>query len=244
MQNIETEDPVEGVTQLLQALNNPHTAFNKVTSTHKSGFELSQEKQPSYEVIDNVLVIKIPSWNRSVDLDSLNKFLDENITQVEGLIIDVRENQGGSDNPAFKFARRFIPEGNYTYGTFIKRKQEEGLEAFPATIESRNKHPITKPIVILTSEKTFSSCELFVAAMKAGTNCKVIGEATGGGSAFREEYFVEINGDQYSVKIPTRRLILTGESEPIETTHINPDIPYDGKDITGFAVKSIKKLEG
>jgi hypothetical protein len=83
--------------------------------------------------------------------------------------------------------------------------------------------------------------EGYQATIYSEAKCKVIGENTGGGSAFYEEHFIDIKGEQYSIKIPTRRLILNGEREPIEATHIKPNIAYEGEDIIEYAVKLIKR---
>jgi C-terminal processing protease CtpA/Prc len=238
--NITTENPVQNILQILDALNNPHTSFRKVVNTQGEKKSLSQEMQPSSELVNNVMIIRIPSWNRDIDLSEISKLLDENVITADGVVLDVRNNSGGSSDLAFQFAGKFIPEGVYTFGTFIKRKPEEGLESFPATVQSKNRNPIRKPLVILTSKETFSSCEQFVAAMKASTDCTVIGEDTGGGVAFREEYLIDIQGQKYSVKIPTRRLILNGETEPIETTKIKPDVYYYGPHIVDYAVDQVK----
>ena len=239
--NIEETDPLRQIKKLVRLLNNPHARVYKKTDvmTKEERSQIPAEMMPTGEVINGVLCIRIPSF-----IGDTFKYLEEIFLLYKdstvGLVIDLRENGGGYESGGRRFAEEyFIKPDAARVGTNIKLAPEEGLNSFQVYAASRSSSPYDKPIVLLTSRKTFSSAERFVATMKSGTDCVVIGTETQGGSANPIESEVDIDGETYVIKIPTWRFVLSGESEPIEETKIQPDVFYDGDDIVNFAVQYI-----
>ena len=236
---IESPNPIEEIYFLIKLLNNPHAAVREVMNNVN---ERSPEMLPSGEMLNSVLYLKAPSFS-AVTVEDLDQAFKPFADASEGLIIDLRENGGGNSTPAFEFAKKhFILKGNHIFGTNTKIDPEGELAKYTATIESEVDPPYQKPIVILTSHKTFSSAERFVAAMKAGTNCTIMGEETRGGSANPIQEEIEYAGKRYMVLIPTWRFNLPGKEMPLEETKIKPDIPYNKDDIVDFASKYIRNF--
>ncbi|MFH1899012.1 MAG: S41 family peptidase [Patescibacteria group bacterium] len=238
---IEAGNPIQEISALIGLLDNPHATFKKSKLTRNiNNHETNPEKLPSSELMDNVLYINVPTLS-GIQLEDLeNVFLPYKDTS-EGVIIDLRENGGGSEVAVRRFAEKyFIKKGEHKGGINIQIAPGGGLRHIQIPADSVNDTPYEKPVVILTSDKTFSSAERFIAIMKTGTDCVLIGSETRGGSANPVQTDIEYEGVNYTVSIPTWRFFLQGETKPIEDTKIKPDIPYEKEDIVDFAVQHIK----
>ena len=238
---IEPKNPLHEISLLIRLLNNPHASLDRSNTRNKSDeYEARPERQPSGELIDGVLYLNIPTFSGS-KLESLeNAFLPYKDVS-EGMIIDLRENRGGSAlNPILFAEKYFIKEGEHYEGTTVRIAPEGRLRYTDMYARAEKQVPYDKPIVILVSGKTFSAAERFTATMKAGTDCVLIGTDTEGGSAGPIKYEFEYNNNNYIVNIPVWRFFLKGEEKPLEETKIKPDIPYEKSDMVDFAVNYIK----
>lgn len=113
------------------------------------------------------------------------------------LIIDLRDNSGGSDNYIYDFMRnlfgvepcyscRFIQRYSPLFHAYLRR---EGIPIpFDGDVEVREDDltPIEsrKPIYVLFNEKTYSSGESAVAYLKTVSSAVTVGEHTGGAFSF------------------------------------------------------------
>ena len=235
-------EKIEGIVKIL---NNPHAGVFEVKDPNKyvSGREkvARPDRMPSSELVDGVNVLKLPSLSGIKFDDIENEFLK--YPYSEALIIDVRGNGGGNESPAIEFAEKYLLKpGSHFVGTIMEKGEEEWIESHRIYHEGTDNY-YNKPIIVLTDSNVFSSCEKFVATLRAGTECIIIGTETRGGSAYPTENFIEIENKKYCVKIPRWRYILPGETEPLETTKIKPDIKYIKSDIVDYAIKMIKEVE-
>jgi hypothetical protein len=239
---IENPDPVEEISELLKLLNNPHASIKKRRPNESTRvYELDPEKKPVGEMLENVLYMKVPTFV-GVKIEDLEEVFTKYENGSTGLIVDLRGNSGGQQEPGWQFARKyFLNEGEHFFGTHLQIAQEGSAFQRKIYVNAHDKPLYDKPIVILTDNETFSSAEQYVALMKIGANCTIIGTETRGGSAnpIREE--INIGGVDYVVNIPTWRSFLPGESAPLEETKIKPDIYYDQEDIVDFAIKHVKE---
>lgn len=155
-----------------------------------------------------------------------------NLDDAVGLIIDVRNNGGGSPTYGRNIAARFAAEKVFVGTNYVKTGPgHEDFRPESVTITPHSGLTYGGNVVVLTNRRSYSATTYFVQYMRELDNVTVIGDATGGGAglpAFRDL----ANGWRVRVS-STRFYCPTGNSiEP----GINPDIFQDmfipGEDIT------------
>ncbi|MFH1308668.1 MAG: S41 family peptidase [Patescibacteria group bacterium] len=233
-------DPIKTLKRLMENLNNPHA--NVIEWSLK---KMSPKKYFEYSIDNNILYLKIPSWTTINSNNGLKfakdliKLCEKEIKRYKGIIIDVRNNQGGNSRIAHDFASIFFNE-DITFGYLAKRYGNK-IKKRPYVLEKNKKIYIDVPIVILINNLCFSSNELFIAPFKISKRATSIGERTRGGSANPISINVEFDNKNYNARIPRWRFYLKGRKRPIEKTKIEPDIIYQKKDIIEFSKKFLLK---
>jgi len=118
---------------------------------------------------------------QSSDIDYvINRF---NEAAVDGVIIDVRSNGGGSVSNVFRLTNRFVDSNQLAYTSELKvgpGPAEFGNEE-QTYIGPAGTQQFTKRIAILTNRGCYSATSLFCLAMKSLPYVKMIGDSTGGG---------------------------------------------------------------
>lgn len=137
-----------------------------------------------YKILeDNVGYIYYGSFTNDVSESGLDQILSR-MAICKGLIIDVRNNGGGSLSNVEKIASRFFNER--TLVGYISHKIGPGhndfSELYPKYTESSNRVRYQKPVVVLTNRGCYSATNEFVSIMKHAKNTTIIGDKTGGGS--------------------------------------------------------------
>lgn len=137
-----------------------------------------------YRILDdNIAYIRCETFNSPIGDGNLSLMLD-NLKGCNGLILDVRDNSGGSLVEAERLASRFTNEK--TLVGYIYHKTGKGHNDFsspePVYVTPSNGVRWQKPVVVLTNRETFSAANDFVKSMKRFPNVTVMGDQTGGGS--------------------------------------------------------------
>lgn len=120
-------------------------------------------------------------------IDFVKHYFDK--SDVEGMIIDVRNNGGGKLSNAEDLASQFTDEKRVAYITY--RKVGPGYTDFSQPVNEYIEpagYKWTKPIVILTNRKCYSATSFFVTMMKELPNVYVLGDDTGGGAGLPVDY--------------------------------------------------------
>lgn len=134
---------------------------------------------------DNVGYIYYSSFSNDISNGALNEILNR-MSICNGIIIDIRDNGGGSLTNVDRIASRFFNER--TLVGYISHKVGRGhndfSDLFPKYIESSNSLRYQKPVIILTNRGCYSAANEFVSTMKYAHNVTVVGDKTGGGSGF------------------------------------------------------------
>lgn len=109
--------------------------------------------------------------------------LINNIPHTGGLIIDIRNNGGGSDLNSRKIAGHFTEiSRSYAHIRFKNGPAHNSFEPWEAKFVIPQTPFIPEKSVLLTNRAVFSSAEDFVLSMRILPNITVIGDTTGGGS--------------------------------------------------------------
>lgn len=106
----------------------------------------------------------------SSDKQALNQALpdiSEHFKTIDGLIIDVRENTGGSDKLAILLASLFTDKSYLAYYKQAKNTSEQNswTTAQATWVEPPSNSPFTGPVVLLTGGFTVSAGETFTMAL-------------------------------------------------------------------------------
>jgi hypothetical protein len=142
------------------------------------------------------------------------------LANTDAMIIDLRENGGGSPDMVQYLLSHFLPAGTeVVYNTFLPRTDEptemRTLPAHPAG------HRPDVPLYILVGPETLSAGEALAYHLQAMGRATIIGETTAGG-ANPGDFFLAASG--YSVFIPTAtsRNAITGTNW--DGVGVTPDI--------------------
>lgn len=134
---------------------------------------------------ENIGYVRYASFNYPIGEGNLDAVLAY-LASASGLIIDVRDNGGGSMTNVELLVARFITAP--TLAGYISHKTGPGHNDFsepraywynPAAYGRRR---WAKPVVVLVNRSTFSAANNFVSVMKSLSTCKIVGDKTGGGS--------------------------------------------------------------
>ncbi len=133
-------------------------------------------------IIDSIGYIYYRSFNGQITEDQLD-YLAEKFAGLAGLIIDLRNNEGGNPENGFRLARRFIDERRHIYTTIYKDGTDPDAFTPPekAFLEPEGKPLPKQRVAVLCNRTTYSAGNFFIAMMKAFPNVTVIGDRTGGG---------------------------------------------------------------
>ncbi len=163
----------------------------------------------------------IGSWKEPVTQDALDLVLAR-VRDAPGLIIDVRNNTGGTDQTALAFAGRFTTRTfTASYVAIRMDSLVRNMEMpLARTIGPRGGWQFTRPVVVLSGRGGFSATESFVAAMRTLPQVTVVGDTTGGASG-NPATFVLGNGWRFTVP---RWLEFGPDKLPIEGRGVAPHL--------------------
>ena len=184
-----------------------------------------------YAIIDSILCMGIESWvNGQFDISDFDVILDSN-KDMHGIILDVRDNSRGNQNNALQVAGRFTSTKTVdSYSQTRNGPLHTDLSTLNTIWVMPRGETWTKPVVVLTGRKCFSSNEGFISAMQNLPTVTTIGDTTGGGSG-NPKFYSFSSGWQYTVP---QWIEYTADRKIIEWNGIAPDI-YVKADSTDFA---------
>ncbi len=105
-------------------------------------------------------------------------------TACEGMIIDVRNNGGGTLTTVNQIASRFTNER--VLSGYVQHKTGTGHNDFssltPTYLDPAKNIRYQKPVVVLVNRSSYSATNNFVSVMKELPNVTIVGDRSGGGS--------------------------------------------------------------
>lgn len=141
--------------------------------------KLAYSSVKSKMVDDNVGYLRILSFNSASEEEDSKDTYDEFIEKLDNLkdsgmnrlILDLRNNPGGSLDVVKKIADELLPEGVITY---TENKYGERVEYFS------DKEELNMPMVVLVNENSASASEVLTGALKDYNKAKIVGTKTFG----------------------------------------------------------------
>ena len=177
--------------------------------------EIVTNKQFNYEDV-NVGYIKINSFasNSNKQFDKAIKRLDKK--NVDGLIIDVRDNPGGHLQKAREILSYFFKKDTILYQIETKTKRQK--------IYSMNNKIKEYPVVILANEGSASASEILITCFRDNyKNVVIVGNTTYGKDTVQKSQNLSSGS---SIKYTTERW-LTSKGKALNGKGIKPDVEVD-----------------
>lgn len=205
------------------------------------GFRVQQNLAPSVEEIsqtkkywkeNNYAFTKVEVLPGNIGYFTFNVFVDDTeaakptisaalrfLSNTSAVIIDLRENYGGSPNMVSQIESYFFNVKTHM-NDLINRSAKDTtfFYADPAKADSLN---LLMPVYILTSHNTFSGGEDFSYGMQKANRAVIVGETTGGGAHPQMPFSV---GQGFVISVPFARSVNPVTKTDWEGTGVIPNV--------------------
>ncbi|HYC52109.1 MAG TPA: S41 family peptidase [Gemmatimonadaceae bacterium] len=157
------------------------------------------------------------------------------VADVDALIVDLRENGGGSPNmvayvSSYLFSKRVHLNDLWT------RRTNETNEYWTRPEVPGKKVRDDVPVYVLTANRTFSGAEEFSYNLKNLKRATIIGETTGGGAHPVSAHKID---DHFVIGVPFARAINPYSKTNWEGTGVTPDVKVPASDALAVALRMI-----
>jgi hypothetical protein len=161
-----------------------------------------------------------------------------NLSSVKAIIIDLRENHGGSPEMVQLFSSYFFGSTPVHLNTFYIRPQDEYIETWTHPNEPVIRRPNVS-LYILTSHLTFSAAEEFSYNLRNLKRAIIIGETTAGGAHAGD--FQQLT-DRFFVYMPFAKAINPITNTNWEGIGVKPNVKVKAENALLIAHKTAKKI--
>ena len=179
------------------------------------------------EEYDNVGYIKIDTFSATIE-SQLTNILDDFSSNINSLVIDLRDNTGGYLDTAYKVSDLFLEKGKVVYQLKDRNGKITKYKANNDVYRKFNK------IVVLINENSASASEILTLALKESQGAKVVGVKSFGKGTVQETGVLE-SGSMIKY---TTSYWLSPKGNSINKVGIKPDIEV--KDIKIQKEEAIK----
>lgn len=138
---------------------------------------------------------------------------------VKGLVIDVRDNGGGSLETTIQMLDELLPEGEL----ISEKSKKDGNKTFHST----NETSYDKPIIVLINERSASASEVFAGTLQARGAAKLVGTKSFGKGIVQTVLSLESSCGG-GIKLTTAEYFLPG-GKSIHKIGLDPDINIEYK---------------
>ena len=243
-QKITDKQFINNCSLILSSLKNSHTKITEIHESKKiksSGIMSYKKYVRARKLNRDTGYLKIISWSGYLKFQGRNvaDLVDEELSKIKNLpilIIDVRQNQGGSSLMAEKLAGYFVKKKT-AYATVLRREESKNKLVKQKLFTYPREEFLNPKIIILTSPKCLSSNEMFIMMLKDTGRAITVGHTTGGGSGSPKFFDLKLGSQSYSLGVSTW-LMFRANGQELEGRGIEPDI-Y----IKDFRLKDIQKYE-
>lgn len=170
---------------------------------------------------DRIGYVRYSSFSSTLGESNLD-YMFYHFKECQALVIDIRNNGGGSLANSERFASRFIQEK--TNVGYIMHKTGKGhndfSEPYPIVLEPTERIRWLRPVVVLTNRHCYSAANDFVMKMRMFPHVTIMGDKTGGGSGFP---FTSELPNGWSVRFSACPML--DNEKQLTEFGIEPDIP-------------------
>ena len=131
---------------------------------------------------DNIGYISVSSFDIDTDKEMMSEI--DALGDIDGLIIDLRDNPGGIMHVAINSIDMFLDDGK-----ILIARYKNHTETYDADEDVR----YTMPVTILVNENSASASEIFSAALKENGRAKVVGVNTYGKGTIQQTFSLPSN---------------------------------------------------
>jgi hypothetical protein len=160
---------------------NFNASFVSNTYLVPNGFKTTESIQHCL-LNSDIAYLYYPAFKNDLTEKGMNTILNE-YKNTKGLIIDIRHNLGGSNDNIYRLLEHFV-DSKQLLGYYQEKaspKANDLTSPYAIYIEPKGTQ-YTKPIIVLTNSRVFSSANIFAGFMSQLKNVRLIGDKTGGGS--------------------------------------------------------------
>jgi C-terminal processing protease CtpA/Prc len=197
--------------------------------THKLEAWSDYEFREVRRLPGNIGYIAFDGFSGDPDLGSVIHGAMQFVGNTDALIIDLRQNGGGSPRAAETFESYFFHDQKQITSLMVRDPKTGKVSEIQQYTASTVPGPLylNKPVYLLTSRQTFSCAEQFTYDLHNLKRVTIVGETTGGGANPGAFHAI---ASQFAIFIPDGRAWSPVTKTNWEGTGIAPDVATPAKD--------------
>jgi C-terminal processing protease CtpA/Prc len=160
------------------------------------------------------------------------------LAATDALIIDIRANGGGWPHSVALFISYLVGTDSIHINSLRFRDGDSTMRFFTSPKVTGRKFGPTKPVFVLTSERTFSAAEEFAYDLKAMKRATIIGEQTRGGANPGQATMLD---DDFAAFVPFAVAVNPITNGNWEGTGVTPDIRVPARDALDRAIAEARR---
>lgn len=165
---------------------------------------------------DGIAYISISSFaeNTPTELKDVISGLEQE-GEIKGILLDLRNNPGGSVSAVLQVADMFLTQGDHIL--WVEEKDDE------TCYDAENTNPYSYPVVMLVNENSASASEILSGAMQDNKRATIVGTTTFGKGIIQTVYALS---DGAAVKVTTAEY-LDPDKNKIHKVGVKPDVEVE-----------------
>ena len=197
------------------------------------GFEREETISDTRIIDDNIGYIKIKHFGRRTKEGFKKALADVKDTDLRGLIIDLRDNQGGSLAETIQIMEFFISEGK-----LLITVNSKGKTKYFSKNNDRNNEEFTYPLVILINSDTASCAEIFASTLRYYKMAILVGSESYGKGMIQKVFPLNY---KHTLVLTIGEFYLA-DGTTLQNSGVIPDYVIDGEEEQlAFAIGIINK---